>query len=75
MNDILDILREWSSLAHDNESKFLDTFASGDDSWILTKLSWNDEKMHFTYILNTGQHICDSAKIEEWFKFLNELNK
>ena len=74
-SDTLKTLDAWSKAAYDNEDLFLDTFSGVNDSWFLTKVSWNDENMHFVYVIKCGQHIADTVKIDKWFEFLktNEL--
>jgi hypothetical protein len=66
-NPLLAALGEWERMAYKNERAFLKRFCH--DAWILTHVSWGSENMKFVYILNTGQHIADSAPITYWLDF------
>lgn len=54
--DVIETLTSWSVQAYDNEEKFLATFAKG-DPWFINHVSWNDERMHFSYVCHFGQHV------------------
>ena len=69
---VIETLSNWSDKAYeDHTRKFLKIFCKG-DAWILNSVSWNDENMHFSYVLRSGQHVGDSVKLEEWYKFLED---
>lgn len=68
----LETLTLWESIIFENEMAFMDAFCK--DAWILTSVSWNSENMRYVYILESGQHISDSAKMDEWMEFLKDLH-
>jgi hypothetical protein len=59
---------EWEEIAYDEKDEFVEKFCP--EAWTLTSVSWNSEKMNFVYVLDSGQHVANSVKISEWFKFL-----
>lgn len=71
--EILKTLDHWGDIAFDNEETFFAEFCP--DAWILTQVSWDCENMRIVYILDSGQHISDSFKIDKWIKFLEKYNK
>ena len=68
-SDLLAALDSWGSIAHDENSGFMERFCP--KAWILTQVSWDSENMRFVYILDCGQHVADSVKITEWLEFLS----
>jgi hypothetical protein len=70
MENIIKALAEWGRVAHGKEREFLDEFCHG--AWILTQATWDSENMRFVYILDSGQHIADSVKMEKWLDFYNK---
>lgn len=69
----LDTLNDWEDIAFINEEKFLQTFANMTKAWILTHISFGSNNMRYVYILDSGQHITDSVKIEDWLNFVKEI--
>ena len=67
-NNIIKSFKKWEDFLFENEEKFLKRFCQNASE--LDKFSWNSENMHFTYVLDSGQHIGDSIKLKEWFDFL-----
>ena len=67
--DILEVMREWDEVLFQHEKEFLHVFCH--DAWMLAEVSWSSENMRFVYIVESGQHICDSVKIEKWFEFMD----
>ena len=61
----------WEGIIADNEPAFIKVFCK--NAWILTSVSWNSETMHFAYILDCGQHVSDSVKMDKWHGFLLDL--
>lgn len=72
-DNILKILEFWGSVAHDENSGFVEKFCPS--AWIITNVTWDSDNMRFTYILSCGQHISDSVKMTEWLEFLTNVKK
>jgi hypothetical protein len=51
--EILSALDSWGSIAHDDNSGFIDRFCP--KAWILTQVSWGSENMRIVYILDSGR--------------------
>ena len=66
--EVLSAIREWEHVVSEHEAAFLHDFCN--DAWILVEVSWDSENMRFVYVINSGQHISDSIKIEKWFEFI-----
>ena len=66
-NNMLKSFKKWETFLFENKEKFLKRFCQ--NAWYLDSFSWNSENMHFTYVLDSGQHIGDSIKLKEWFDF------
>ena len=66
--DLLAGLKSWGDIAHNDNSGFAEKFCP--DAWMLASVSWDCENMRVVYILDSGQHIANSFKIEEWIDFL-----
>lgn len=66
--ELLAVLKSWEDIAHDDNRIFINHFCP--DAWMLTSVSWDCENIRIVYILNSGQHISNSFKIEEWLDFL-----
>jgi len=66
--EVLSAIREWEQIIFQHEPAFLHDFCN--DAWILVEVSWDSENMRFVYVINSGQHISDSIKIEKWVEFI-----
>ena len=62
-------LREFEKSVYDRHDDFLDRFARG-PAFELTQLAVDSENVRFVYILNSGQHIADSAKLADVLQWL-----
>jgi hypothetical protein len=69
----LDTLNDWEYIAFDNNEKFLQTFAGVTKAWILNHISFDSNNMRFVYILDSGQHVSDSVKVEDWLNFVKDI--
>ena len=58
---------------YDNEESFLEKFGQMNDVWMLIEVSFDSERVKFVYILDSGQHIVNSIKIEELIEWMKEL--
>jgi hypothetical protein len=64
---IIQALSSWGNIAYESES-FKKLFCP--HAWIITQVTWDSDNMRLVYILDNGQHVADSFKMEEWLKFL-----
>lgn len=68
-NDVISTLSEWEHIAFDESSRFIERFCKY--AWIITNVSWSAERMHFVFILDSGEHISYSVEMEEWLEFIS----
>jgi len=73
MDDIVKNLNHWEDVIFRHESEFMTTFCK--QAFDLHDISWNGERMRFTYILSCGQMASDSVEIDKWFAFLEQYGK
>jgi len=57
-----------------HDAMFLDEFAKG-DYMLLAEVSFTNNSLKITYVLNCGRHVCDTIPIDEYMewrrKYLN----
>ena len=63
-------LREFEKSVYDRHDDFLDRFARG-PAFELTQLAVDSRNVRFVYILDSGQHIADSAKLADVLQWLS----
>ena len=73
MVDILGKIEEAEDFVFQNEAEFLDEFAKGMPEE-LASLGFGSEKVEFTYVMECGQHICDSVKMDKFLKWMDNLS-
>ena len=72
---LVSTLGRWGKLAVDHENAFIDRFCKASNVMTVTEVSWNASSMKFTYIVECGQHVCDSAPIEAWIDFTKRFRR
>ena len=58
-----------------NEESFTNTFSCCSYEGILdlTSVSFSSERVHFNYVLNSGQHVSDSCTMLDYIKWKETL--
>lgn len=73
--NIIDSLSSVRDIVQSNEDTFMDKFAPHADTLMgLCGVYFSPEIVKFYYILESGKHIVDSIKIEEFMEWLGTLN-
>lgn len=71
MVDILKNIEELEEFVFDKEVELLDTFAKGLPEE-LVNVKFGSESVDITYILECGQHVCDTIKMDEFLAWVDE---
>jgi len=69
------LLEEEENTVFYNQESFLDTLAccKYNDTMDLTSVSFSTERVHFKYVLNSGQHIANSCTMSDYLKWKETL--
>ena len=69
------LLEEEENVVFNNQESFLDTLAycKYNETMSFNSVSFSSERIHFVYVLHSGQHIADSCKITDYFKWKETL--
>ena len=68
-------LEEEENIIFYNQESFLDTLAccKYNETMSFNSISFSSERVHFVYVLHSGQHVADSCKIADYFKWKETL--
>ncbi len=72
--NFLAIIKDLESFVFEHESEFLAKFC-GLDAIDLTKFSINSENIEFTFVINSGQHICNSIKRRDLMIWISQIEE
>ena len=72
--NFLCIIKDLENFIFEHENEFLDKFC-GLDALDLTKFSINSENIEFTFAINSGQHICDSIKLQDLMIWISQIEE
>ena len=67
-DELLNTLERFEEIAFKYDDDLLDRFAKG-KAQILTEIYFGSRSFRINYILDCGQHVCDSFPISEWLDF------
>ena len=67
-DELFNVLERFEEIAFKYEDDLLDRFGKG-TTWILTGISFGSRSFKINYILDCGQHVCDTFPISEWMEF------
>jgi hypothetical protein len=68
------ITKTISDFIFEHEDSFLERFCAV-DAWALTELTYYDKGIKFTYVVDTGEHICDTLDWSEYNDFIESLKE
>lgn len=74
MDNLINLLAKECQFIFNNEKSFIEAFCKG-DVWIFKFASFCDEYINFGYILDCGQHLTDTIRIEDYINWKKELTQ
>lgn len=72
--NFLAIIEDLENFIFEHEFEFLAKFC-GLNTIDLTKFSINSEFVEFTYVLESGQHICNSIKLQDLMIWVSQIEE
>jgi hypothetical protein len=67
-----DLLEKYTDLVFFYQDAFIDRFCKGEVMDLLD-VSFSDESVHIRYVLDCGQHICDTFTTDEFCDWVYEV--
>lgn len=68
---LLDALNTEIRHIFDNDESFLDRFGKG-EIMDLTEVSFTSHHLKIVYVLDCGQHVCDTVAMDDYFDWRND---
>lgn len=71
LNALLSGLTPYVETIYEHEQCFLDRFGKG-DATDLVEVSFSETQIKIVYILDCGQHVCDSVDVADFVRWLED---